>query len=515
METKVSGEISTHLNLIEKRGSMSLPNIKIRVYRGYTHGELIIPPTSPVGFVAGDLVRKILSERGYDPRFKRWFIQKQYMHYDTRTSALKVPIAFLDDFIEAYKTQTNVDIEERKINDYPLRKIETKMNPKFQDREWQIEIIKKCSEPVPGMKGLALQTGKGKTYSATTSMINLGYAGIIIVEGLVNQWIDSIREQTDVGDRIYKIEGFKSVADLMLSDYKPDIIVASLGTMRLFCKGDSGYQDLPMDLDGFFRYLGIGTKVFDEVHKAFHAQNQIDLRVNVPYNLYSSATFTQTNSDARRIFDKVYPVSMRHGINNYDKYVTTYTFGYRGEVMERHVCRMRGYSHPRYEGQLLIKEAKFKKYVNECIIPKIDAYFINRYKPGCKMLIFASTRQFVDKMVAALQSHYEDKIVNAYVEGSSDDVLIDSDIIISTLQKASTGLDVKGLITALNTVSMMAPILPQQMLGRLRKIDGQELIYLDQYDMNLESHIRHATARFEQLKQMSLKYEQFLSTSYM
>ena len=67
----------------------------------------------------------------------------------------------------------------------------------------------------------------------------------------------------------------------------------------------------------------------------------------------------------------------------------------------------------------------------------------------------------------------------------------------------------------MNTVSMMAPILPQQMLGRLRKIDGQELIYLDQYDMNLESHIRHATARFEQLKQMSLKYEQFLSTSYM
>ena len=308
---------------------------------------------------------------------------------------------------------------------------------------------------------------------------------------------------------------FKSVADLMLSDYKPDIIVASLGTMRLFCKGDSGYQDLPMDLDGLFRHLGIGTKIFDEVHKAFHAQNQIDLRVNVPYNLYSSATFTQTNSDARRIFDRVYPVAIRYGINNYDKYVTTYTFGYRGEVMERHVCRMRGYSHARYEGQLLVKQAKFNKYVDECLIPKIDAYFVNRYKPGRKMLIFACTRQFVEALVTRLQSHYEDKVVNEYVEGSSDDVLTESDIIISTLQKASTGLDVKGLITALNTISMMAPILPQQMLGRLRKIEGEELIYLDQFDMNLESHRRHATARFALLQRMSKKFQQFYSDGYM
>lgn len=492
-----------------------LPNIKIRVYRGYTHGELIIPPTCPVGFIAGDLVRKLLSERGYDPRTKRWFIQKQYMLYDTRTSSLKVPIAFFDDFVNALREQTTVEIEEHKLNDYPLRKINVHMNKQFKDREWQVDIIKKCSEKTPGMKGLALQTGKGKTYSATKSMINLGYAGIVIVEGLVNQWIESIREQTDVGDRIYKIEGFKSVADLMLSDYKPDIIVASLGTMRLFCKGDSGYQDLPMDLDGLFRHLGIGTKIFDEVHKAFHAQNQIDLRVNVPYNLYSSATFTQTNSDARRIFDRVYPVAIRYGINNYDKYVTTYTFGYRGEVMERHVCRMRGYSHARYEGQLLVKQAKFNKYVDECLIPKIDAYFVNRYKPGRKMLIFACTRQFVEALVTRLQSHYEDKVVNEYVEGSSDDVLTESDIIISTLQKASTGLDVKGLITALNTISMMAPILPQQMLGRLRKIEGEELIYLDQFDMNLESHRRHATARFALLQRMSKKFQQFYSDGYM
>ena len=131
------------------------------------------------------------------------------------------------------------------------------------------------------------------------------------------------------------------------------------------------------------------------------------------------------------------------------------------------------------------------------------------------MLIFACTRQFVEALVTRLQSHYEDKVVNEYVEGSSDDVLTESDIIISTLQKASTGLDVKGLITALNTISMMAPILPQQMLGRLRKIEGEELIYLDQFDMNLESHRRHATARFALLQRMSKKFQQFYSDGYM
>ncbi len=492
-----------------------LSKLKIRVYRGYTHGELIIPPDSPVGFIAGDLVRRLLSERGYDPRFKKWFIAKQYMFYDVKTSSLKIPIAFFDDFIDALQHNGNVEIDMRKINDYPLRKINVKMNEQFQDREWQVDIIRKCSQPTPGMQGLALQTGKGKTYSATKSMINLGYAGIVIVEGLVNQWIDSIREQTDVGDRIYKIEGFKSIATLILNDIKPDIIVASLGTMRLYCKGDAGYQDLPYDFAEFFRYLGIGTKVFDEVHKAFHAQNQMDLRLNVPYNLYSSATFTQTNGDARRIFDRVYPEEMRHGINNYDKYVTTYTFGYRGEVMERHVCKMRGYSHAKYEAELFKKQEKLKRYVDMCMIPKIDSYYINRYKPGRKMLIFATTREFTHRVRLLLEEHYKDKVIDEYVEGSSDDVLINSDIIIATLQKASTGLDMKGLITAYNTISMMAPILPQQMIGRLRKIEGEELIYLDQYDMNLDSHVRHARARFDLLRRMSLKFQQFYSDGYL
>lgn len=500
---------------LNKKEKPMLPKLKIRVYRGYTHGDLIIPATSPVGFIAGDLVRRLLSEKGFDPRWKRWFITKQYMYYNNRTSSLQVPIAFFDEFLETLRNSGGVDIEELLINDYPLRKINVQMNEQFEDREWQVDIISKCSEPIPGMKGLALQTGKGKTYSATKSMINLGYAGIVIVEGLTNQWMDSIWEQTNVGDGLYKIEGFKSIANLILNDIKPDIIVASLGTMRLYCKGDAGYQDLPYDFAGFFRHLGIGTKVFDEVHKAFHAQNQMDLKLNVPFNLYSSATFTQTNSDARRIFDRVYPPEIRYGINNYDKYVTTYVFGYRGEVMERHVCRMRGYSHARYEAELFKKTDKLLRYVQLCMLPKIDSYYINRYAPGRKMLIFATTREFTSKVCSILQDTYKDKVVNEYVEGSSDDVLTDSDIIIATLQKASTGLDVKGLITAYNTVSMMAPILPQQMLGRLRKIDGEELIYLDQYDMNLDSHIRHAKARFELLRGMSLKYQEFYSDGYM
>lgn len=487
--------------------------LTIQLYRGYTHGEFIVPQLSPVGFVVGDLVKSMLSEREFDPRWKRYFIARKYATYEANRQALKVPISFVDDFIDALKVQ-NCEVVEKKINDYALRKINVQMNPMFTDRPWQVNLIKECSKKTPGIKGLALQTGKGKTYSATKSMINLGYAGVILTAGLTDQWIRSIKEQTDVGDDIYLIEGFKSIANLVCSDYKPSIIVASLRTMQLYLKGQGDYAELPLNFKQFFIHYGIGVKIVDECHLNFHANTMMDLELNVPYNLYLSATFTQSNNDARRIFNKIFPEDIQYGINDYDKYVITYFHNFRGEVMEKKCVKLRGYSHSKYEAELMKNHLKLERHLEHMFYPIIDQYYINRYSRGLKMLIFCNTIDYIMHVKKLLQEHYPDKTVIEYIGGSDDNNLVEGDIILTNPSKSGTGLDVKGLITVYNTVSMKSPALSPQLFGRLRKIDDKDVVYVDTCDLNLNSQIRHADVRKKMLRRLSAKFFEFIENGF-
>lgn len=47
------------------------------------------------------------------------------------------------------------------------------------------------------------------------------------------------------------------------------------------------------------------------------------------------------------------------------------------------------------------------------------------------------------------------------------------------------------------------------MIGRLRKIDGKETIYVDMCDTNLKAHLRHADVRKAALKQMAKEYHEY------
>ena len=194
-----------------------------------------------------------------------WVMKKMYCKYNDKTGRLHVPIGFADD-IQKVLEDYGCEVRNIKLTDYPLRRIRVKMNAGMSDRPWQVKLIEQCSDPTPGIKGLAMQTGKGKTYSATKAWVNLGYAGIVIVEGLTDQWIESITKQTDITtDELYKIEGFNSLAKLAEHpEYKPAIFVASHSTMRIFSQGEKDYDLLPWTYPEFLREYGIGVKIIEK-----------------------------------------------------------------------------------------------------------------------------------------------------------------------------------------------------------------------------------------------------------
>lgn len=490
---------------------MSRPTVYMM--KGYTHAELAVIPGTPVSNLVGDFIRDRLTEYEtlFDPKTYRteYTITGKYACFNPANNMTHIPVAFADDLAWMLR-HAGYEVVESRLADYPLRRIKVEVKPEFHDRPWQVNLIKQCSNPEPGLRVLAAQTGKGKTYSAIRAICNLGYASVVIAPGLADQWIEKWIEYTGREDLVYKIQEFPSLKNLMDDkDLMPGVFVCSTQTMQSYCKGREAYKTLPYNFTEFFRHYGIGIKVVDEGHMNFHANVRMDLKCNVPYPMIATATPTQNNKYAKRIFDKIYPENVRYGLEAYDRYVDVYFYNYSGTVDERRCTRRRGYSHMLYEKELLRKRTKFEFQVEKVICPAINQHFIPAFKPGYKGLIFVSTVAMAQALTVALQSIYPQLNILEYVGSSDDAVLEEADIFISTPGKAGTGLDVKNLIFVMNTISLQSSVLNPQMIGRLRKIDDKNVVYVDVCDTNLSAHLRHSDVRKQGLKKMSASFHEY------
>ena len=494
----------------------------VTVFKGHTHAAFTLLRSSPLAHLVGRFLSNNLIEDEYIKEHRefingrwvkvwpKWVPKYKYFLYDEKSQKMRIPIAYCDALIEWIKSGGYI-VTTKFINGYELRTSGIHMKPGTEDRPHQIELIAKCSEKTPGMKGLAMQTGRGKTYSAIKSMVNLGYCGIVIVKGLMNQWMDSIWEFTDCPrDDVYKIQEFNSLALLAQNpNFKPKIFVSSLRTIQLFATGGGDYNVLPWNYDEFLRTYGIGVKIIDEAHQSFHATTMMDLRSNVPYNLYCTATFSQSNKKAREIFNHIFPRSIQYGRAEYVRYLSIIWINFYGTVDERKCVKGHGYMHARYEKELMVSSKKFNDHVNENILPYLQMYYINRYKPGYRALIFCASIKFVEKLTERLRQEYPDKKVISYLGGDESTVLNGAEIVVSTTGKSGTGLDLKGLIFAMNTTSSMSDVLALQMVGRIRQKEDIELIYMDRCDLNIGAQVRHAEARKEILRDISSKFFEY------
>ena len=157
----------------------------------------------------------------------------------------------------------------------------------------------------------------------------------------------------------------------------------------------------------------------------------------------------------------------------------------------------------------MISESKLNYHLNDLIYPIINQHFINRYKPGYKALLFCASIDFVEALATKLSRAYPNMKVVTYIGGDNMSVLKNADIVVSTRGKSSTGLDLPGLIMALNLVSTVSEVSIMQSVGRLRKRDDIKLHYVDVYDTNIERQVEHAEVRKTLLRSMCSKYYEY------
>lgn len=483
----------------------------IKILRGPTYFVMKVPAYGDYSSYIWSFVSRNVTDYEFDPKIKRYKFARNYIRYDKASQYMYLPIEMLP-LMQTYLEYGHLESEIGVLPASPTRDIELEIKPQFKDRtEKQTNAISYLINDPSPRRGLQLQTGVGKTYCSIRAIVGLHKAALIITSGLTEQWISEVQNFTNIGeneDDIYTLKEYTSLMRLFRSGRKPKVFVASLETLRAYMHGEGKYANLPCNFQEFFPHFGIGTKVMDEVHMNFHTTTQIDLRTRIPNNIYLTATFTKSDAGTKKIFDIIYPEKMRFGANDYKKYVIAYFIGYNLLISEKKCITPRGYSHARYEAQVMKTDRNFNFFYDQLILV-MEMYFLPERKPGQKLLIFFHTIQMITLIVKRLKKQFPHLKVTEYIAETDEEVLNRYDIIVSTHKSCGTGKDIKKLKCVINTCSMKAEGLTIQVLGRLRELPGETPIYIDMYNAQMQSHIRHKDERFMIVAGKTLKINDF------
>ena len=442
-----------------------------------------------------EFLRKNLTEYEWDNRKKVSIFKYAYYRYDKVTGVLNLPINILR-YLETYFRTMGVVFTINQIAPNPSVDINIINSGIFEDRDYQVDAVKFLINPKQYMKALELQTGRGKTYIAIRTIMEIRKRAIIIVPAfLMVQWNDSLTAMCDA--KLGVIQGSKSIQDIVNANYETDVDVflASITTLQEYAMGGSIYNVMP-PFSEFILNLQIGVKVVDECHLNFSANMMIDIQSDVEHNIYLSATYIRSSKNSHAIFRKIFPDEIKYDSGVADRYVDVTEVQYSlGPIEKKRYSVDRGYSQFKYEKFILRSPQKLRDFINKVLYPVVEKYYIEKKRDGQKLLILVGLREFAELLGQWFDNMYPNLKSVAFLGGSEESELVESDIIISTAGSAGTGKDIKNLRTMLLFTSFSSEATTMQTMGRLRKLeeDTPEFCYL--INVGVDSHLRHSEVR--------------------
>lgn len=232
---------------------------------------------------------------------------------------------------------------------------------------------------------------------------------------------------------------------------------------------EQGYACLP---DQLFEFLGVGVRIIDEVHQDFHLNFKLDLYTHVERSISLSATLLSEDDFLNNMYELAYPKGERFNGIAYDKYIDAraalYSFNDPRKIRVTEYGS-KTYSHHAFEKSILRSESTTAAYF-DMIRQVANGTFFKNYKPGQRLLVYCSSINMCTKLADYLRMQYPRLVINRYVEDDPFDYVMESDICVSTLQSAGTGIDIPNLTTVIMTPAVRSSAANIQGFGRLRKL---------------------------------------------
>lgn len=301
---------------------------------------------------------------------------------------------------------------------------------------------------------------------------------------LKNQWVENFEDvgidRNDIATNIYDSPNKK-------------LTVVTISAIENCLRDD--WESL-MDV---INKSGFGIKVVDEAHLHLKGVLKFDAICNIRYNWYLSATLGRSDFMEDNILNRALSDAKRFiGNAQYEEYQHQYINVYFQDVYyypSTKLCT----EHFKYGSKGLIKSSYYNMlmaYQNgEPLIRNIIN--ITKRARGIvdygKMILVIPLISIINRVIEAMR---KDPFFDKYQIGSVDGSMtlsarrevLDGDIIVSTVQSISTGVDVPGLSILINFDAFKSAIASEQCVGRLRRRkDDKDCYYVDVCD-----HVKQA-----------------------
>lgn len=398
--------------------------------------------------------------------------------------------------------------------------VEIDIKPHFKPFEEQVPILDQLMDPNPVSKLLGLQTGGGKSALAVFAAKHWGKMTVCLMKpGYIDKWVDDIAKQCNIADeKIVCASGSAElihvITGLNAGWLTPSFVLISNATFRNWIAEQEKLPPgelvpgFPIEPWEFMQYCGFGFRIIDEAHQDFHANFKFDLYTHVEQSLSLSATLLSRNEYLMKMYKMAYPEANRMKVPEYRKYIRSIAWMYDFFDPRKIRTTERGrstYSHTAFEKSILQNTKLLKHYLLMVYESMRKTYFFER-KQGEKCILYFATRKMCEKAMFYFKQKMPDIKFAKFNQGDKLEQAKAADIIIATLMKGGTAIDIPNLTTVVLTIAVDSIQSVLQCMGRLRdiaKLYGSDKTPTFVYFTckNLDKHMRYHKSKKELLKE--------------
>lgn len=403
----------------------------------------------------------------------------------------------------------------------------------FVPYEEQIPIFEQITRPSPVSKLLGLETGGGKTVLAIWAAAHWGYRTAAFMKpGYIEKWVNDIAKQCDISreDEVICVSGsdelIRLIDNIDRGIVNPNFILISNATFRNWISKQEemppgqkvpGFPIYPWE---FFQHCGIGFRLIDETHQDFHANFRFDLITHIEQSLSLSATLISRDEYLMKMYRMGYPEANRMIVPPPRKFRKAMAWMYDVADIRKLRTKPRGknsYSHVEFEKSIMKSPKLYKQYLLMIYQALRSTYFSNR-KQGEKAILYFATKKMCEDVVKFFTKLMPEIRFSKYNQGDRLETALEADIIIATLQKAGTAIDIPNLTTVIMTVAIDSIQSNLQCFGRLRDLkrlyDSDRVpLFLYFVCTNIPKHVAYHRSKQEWLATRALAIDSTHHTS--
>jgi len=334
---------------------------------------------------------------------------------------------------------------------------------------------------------------------------------VLVLPRFIDKWVGDLVELTNIlKEEIFVIQGIKGITDVILHPEKYDeykCFILSITSINLFMKvylNEKLDQSLKLTPEDITKNLKIDIVLNDESHMEFFNVYKFMLFSNHRLTIGLTATLVNRDKHINHMYQLGFPKENRiENIVTVEKYIYVYSIRYKFNSPKRIRFENHfGYNQSIFEKSLLKNSDILQNYIKmlEAIGKKI---YFNRRAGNDKLVIFIGTVRLCKIVSNYFSEVHKDLTVGTYTEEDDLEVINNYDIIVTTVGSLGTAIDVKDLISVIQTVNVNSLQTNIQTLGRLRKRDDKPVIFAYTWTADINAHRRYNKNRIETFREIS------------